>query len=72
MAASLGNFYIDAPTLATAPAVFDDVDLTVCAADGFYSDGTTVREQFNCVLLAAQPCPSDSLLISFWIFLRLS
>tara|TARA_R110002012_G_scaffold233815_2_gene407198 strand:- start:24757 stop:25689 length:933 start_codon:yes stop_codon:yes gene_type:complete len=58
MAASLGNFYIDAPTLATATAVFDDVDLTVCAADGFYSDGTTVREQFNCVLLAAQPCPS--------------
>lgn len=58
MAASLGNYYIDAPTLATATAVFTDVNITICAPDGFYSDGTVVREQFNCVLLAAQPCPS--------------
>lgn len=58
MAASLGNYYIDAPTLSTATAVFTDVNLTICAPDGFYSDGTVVREQFSCLLNSAQPCPS--------------
>ena len=42
MAASLGNFYIDGPTLATATVVYTDVDLTICAPDGFYSDGVVV------------------------------
>ena len=58
MAATLGNYYIDGDTLATATAVFDDIDLTICAADGFYSDGTIVRQQFNCSLLNAATCPS--------------
>ena len=58
MAATLGNYYIDGDTLATATAVFDDINLTICAADGFYSDGTTVRQQFNCSLLNAATCPS--------------
>ena len=58
MAATLGNYFIDAPTLATATAVFDDAELSVCAADGFYSDGNVVRQQFNCVLLANTTCPS--------------
>jgi len=58
MAATLGNYFIDGPTLLTSTAVYDDVNLTVCAADGFYSDGTYVRQQFNCVLLPAILCPS--------------
>lgn len=58
MAATLGNYYIDGPTLATATAVYTDIDLTICAADGWYSDGTTVRYQFNCLLQAAASCPS--------------
>eukprot|EP01049_Picozoa_sp_SAG25_P021625 SAG25_NODE_8137_length_438_cov_0.474926_1_plen_37_part_10 len=37
MAARLGNYYIDGPTLSTASAVYEDVDLTICASDGFYS-----------------------------------
>eukprot|EP01052_Picozoa_sp_SAG31_P049236 SAG31_NODE_10681_length_1110_cov_0.957468_1_plen_68_part_10 len=58
MAASLGNYYIDGPTLSTASAVYEDVDLTICASDGFYSDGTVCRQQVACVLSIAIPCPS--------------
>ena len=58
MAASLGNYYIDGPTLSTASAVYEDVDLTICASDGFYSDGTVCRQQVACVLSIATPCPS--------------
>ncbi len=58
MAASLGNYYIDGPTLSTASAVYTDVDLTICASDGFYSDGTVCRQQIGCVLSIATPCPS--------------
>jgi hypothetical protein len=58
MAASLGNYYIDGPTLSTASAVYTDVDLTICASDGFYSDGTVCRQQIGCVLTIATPCPS--------------
>lgn len=58
MAASLGNFYIDGPTLATATVVYTDVDLTTCAPDGFYSDGVVVRQQINCALSFVQNCPS--------------
>ena len=58
MAASLGNFYIDGPTLATATVVYTDVDLTICAPDGFYSDGVVVRQQINCTLSFVQNCPS--------------
>ena len=58
MAASLGNYFIDGPTLSTASAVYTDVDLTICASDGFYSDGTVCRQQIGCVLSIATPCPS--------------
>lgn len=58
MAATLGNYYIDGPTLSTATAVYDDVDLTICASDGFYSDGIVCRQQIGCVLTIATPCPS--------------
>ena len=58
MAATLGNYYIDGPTLATATAVYTDINLTICAADGYYSDGVNVRYQLACVLQANLPCPT--------------
>ncbi len=57
MAATLGNYYIDGPTLSTATTVYTDSELTICAADGFYSDGTVCRQQIGCVLTVAIPCP---------------
>jgi hypothetical protein len=61
--------YINAPSLSQATAVFYDAALTICAADGYYSDGTVVRQQVGCVLLAVQNCapcgaPCDGELIN--------
>jgi len=54
--ANLGSYYINGPTLATATAVYTDEELIYCAPDGFYSDGSVVREQVNCELLPAESC----------------
>ena len=54
------TFYINGASLGSSTAVFLDADLTVCAPDGFYSDGAIVRQQVECVLLPAQTCPSCS------------
>jgi len=51
-------YYLDAPTLAQATAVYSDIDLTICAADGVYSDGSITRIQAGCVLGPAKFCPS--------------
>lgn len=51
-------FYLNAPSLQSATAVFYDASLTVCAADGYYSDGTITRQQVGCVLLPQEYCPS--------------
>lgn len=51
------TFYLDAPTLATATKVFLDSGMTLCAPDGYYSDGTVARQQVGCVLLPAETCP---------------
>jgi hypothetical protein len=51
-------YYLDGNTLADSTAVYTDAGLTTCAADGFYSDGTIVRELSVCLLLPAQTCPS--------------
>lgn len=48
--------YLNAPTLSQATAVFYDAALTLCAADGYYSDGTVVRQQVGCVLLPVESC----------------
>lgn len=56
--ATLGSYYIDGPTLASATAVFTDAALTISAPDGWYSDGTTVRQQIGGVLSIVQTCPS--------------
>ena len=53
-----GTYYLNGPNLETATAVFDDPALTICAADGFYSDGVIARQQINCLLTAIQTCPN--------------
>jgi hypothetical protein len=50
------SYYLDAPTLFDATAIFDDAGLTICAADGYYSDGTIVRQQTGCVLTSEEIC----------------
>lgn len=55
------QYYLDAPSLGSATSVFIDTDLTVCAPDGYYSDGLITREQVGCVLLPEQVCPECGL-----------
>jgi hypothetical protein len=52
------TYYIDGNSLATATAIYTDAALTTCAPDGYYSNGTIVREQISCVLQPAQTCPA--------------
>lgn len=52
------TYYLNAPSLGSATAVFSNAALTTLAADGFYSDGVISREQVSGVLLPQQTCPS--------------
>jgi hypothetical protein len=52
------TFFLDSPSLSTATAIYGDEFLTTLAPDGFYSDGTIVREQSLGVLLPQVVCPS--------------
>lgn len=54
----MATFYIDGTTLSNSTAVYTNAAMTLCATDGFYSDGVIVREQVSCALLPAQTCPS--------------
>lgn len=56
--ATSATYYLNGPTLSDATAVFSNAALTILAADGFYSDGTVVREQISGSLNSAVPCPS--------------
>jgi hypothetical protein len=58
--ATSSTYYLNGPSLGSATAVFTNAALTVCAANGFYSDGVIVREQVSCVLLPQQTCTSCS------------
>jgi hypothetical protein len=51
-------YYLDAPSLGSATAVYTDAALTICAPDGFYSDTLIVRELVGCVLQPQQICKS--------------
>jgi hypothetical protein len=62
--ATTSSYYLNAPSLGSATAVFTDDALTECAPDGFYSNGVIVREQADCVLLPQQECPSCEVSIS--------
>lgn len=48
--------YMNGETLATSTALFTDADLTICASDGWYSDGTVIRQLLGCVLGAPRQC----------------
>ena len=56
--ATSSTYYLNAPSLGSATAVFTNSTLATCAADGFYSDGVITREQVGCVLLPQQTCPA--------------
>ena len=56
--ATSGTFYLDAPSLSTATVVYSNAALTTVAANGFYSEGSIVREQVSGVLLPQQACPA--------------
>jgi len=51
-----GNYYLNGTSLSTATAIFTDVNLTICAPDGWYSDGVISRELVGCKLLIQQTC----------------
>jgi hypothetical protein len=52
------TYYLNGPSLGSSTAIYTDASLTTCAPDGFYSDGTIVREQAGCTLLPQQTCSS--------------
>jgi hypothetical protein len=58
--ATAGIYYLNAPSLSSATAAYDDAALTIPALDGFYSDGATVRELigglFTNVISPCAPC----------------
>jgi len=49
-------FFLNSADLATATAVYLDSALSNIAPDGFYGDGTIVREQSSGILLTAEVC----------------
>jgi hypothetical protein len=70
--ATSATFYLDAPSLGTATIVYSNPTLTAVASDGFYSDGTIVREQDGGVLLPQASCPSCATTQSFTIYFDVS
>lgn len=56
--ATQSTYYLDAPSLGSATVIYSDVNLTIVAPDGFYSDGTISREQVSGSLLPQVSCPS--------------
>ena len=55
------QFFLDAASLGAATSIFVDSSLTVCAPDGYYSDGVITRQQVGCVLLPEEICPECGL-----------
>jgi hypothetical protein len=52
------DFYINAADLPTATSVYLDAALTLISPDGFYGDGTIIRQQSGGILLASVPYAS--------------
>lgn len=57
---SLVNKYINSDDFDTATAVYNDVNLTVLAPDGFYQSGGRYRQQLQGVLGQSTACPDCS------------
>lgn len=63
---TLGTYYLNAPSLSSATSVYTNAALTIVGPDGWYSDGTTVRELVDGVFTdiisscttCASPCSS--------------
>lgn len=55
--ATESTYYLNGPSLASSTCVFLDADLTTCAPNGWYSDGTVVRQLIGCQLLPQETCP---------------
>jgi hypothetical protein len=53
-----GQYFLNASTLAAATAVFTDSALLTKATDGYYKQGTTVRQQVGGFLQAQSTCPT--------------
>ena len=57
---TLGTYYLNAPSLISATSVYTDAALTTLAPDGYYSDGTTIRELvsgvFTNIISSCAPC----------------
>lgn len=51
------TYYLDAANLTAATSVYSDLELTILAPDGFYSDNTISRQQSSGILLAVETCP---------------
>jgi hypothetical protein len=49
-------WFINADTFADATCIFADSSLSICADNGFYSDGIITRELVDCVLLPPTAC----------------
>ena len=56
--ATSSTYYLDAPSLSTATVVYSNAALTTVAANGYYSDGSIMRQQLGGVLLPAVTCPA--------------
>lgn len=52
------NKFLDGTDLNNSTAVYNEAALTTKATDGYYSNGTIVREQVNGLLLPAALCPA--------------
>lgn len=59
------TYYLNAPSLSSATGVFLDPELSICAPDGYYSDGLVVRYLDSCVLQEPQSCPGCGLTCDF-------
>ena len=55
------QFFLDAASLGAASSVYLDNSLSVCAPDGYYSDGVITRQQVSCSLLPEEICPECGL-----------
>lgn len=53
------SYYLNGADLASSTAIFLDPYMTVCAPDGYYSDGLIVRLQTGCVLQETEPLQCD-------------
>ncbi len=56
--ATHSTFYLNAPTLAAATAIYTNSTMTTYAPDGYYSNGVIVRQYVSHVLGAATTCPT--------------